>query len=103
MLLRWANSQFNNKISNKKASADCIAAMIDEIKPFVFVCYYDKIEPEEANKKAPENSYFQFVILSLILSLISLGCIVFALPILREKLACLLLWRGWMKFKFFRW
>lgn len=94
MLLRWANSQFNNKISNKKASADCIAALIDEIKPFVFVCYYDKIEPEEANKKAPENSYFQFVILSLILSLISLGCIVFALPILREKIGMSTILKG---------
>lgn len=94
MLLRWANSQFNNKISNKKASADYIAAMIDEIKPFVFVCYYDKIEPEEAHKKAPENSYFQFVILSLILSLISLGCIVFALPILREKIGMSTILKG---------
>ncbi len=60
--------------------------MMEEIKPFVFVCYYDKIEPEEADEKDPENSYFLLVSLFLI----SPGCIVFVLPILGEKLACLL-------------
>lgn len=60
--------------------------MMEEIKPFVFVCYYDKNEPEEADEKDPENSYFLLVSLFLI----SPGCIVFVLPILGEKLACLL-------------
>lgn len=60
--------------------------MTEEIKPFVFVYYYDKSEPEEAEKKDPENSYFLLVRLFLIPP----GCIVFVLPILGEKLACLL-------------
>lgn len=70
----------------KKVLAAYIVVMMEEIKPFVFVCYYDKIEPEEADNKDPENSYFLLVSLSLI----SPRCIVFVLPILGEKLACLL-------------
>lgn len=86
MLLCLTNSQFNNKISNKKASTAYIVVMMAEIKPFVFVYYYDKIEPEKADKKDPENSYFLLVRLCLIPP----GCTVFVLPILGEKLACLL-------------
>lgn len=47
--------------------------MMEEIKPFLFVCYYDKIDPEEADEKDPGNSYFLLVSLFLI----SAGCIVF--------------------------
>lgn len=60
--------------------------MIEEIKPIVFVFCYDKIEPEVAGRKDPENSHF----LLLSLFLISPGRIVFVLPILGEKLAYLL-------------
>lgn len=60
--------------------------MMEEIKPFVFVFCYDKIEPEVAGRKGPENSYFLLVSLFLI----SPGRIVFVLPILGEKLAYLL-------------
>lgn len=88
--LRLTNSQFNNRISNKKTSTAYTLAMIEEIKPFVFVYYYNKIEPEEAEKKKPENSYFLLVSLFLIPA----GWTVFVLPILGEKLACLLFWRG---------
>lgn len=49
ILLCWTNSQFNNKTSNKKASTAYIV-MMEEIKPFVVVFYYDKIEPEEADE-----------------------------------------------------
>lgn len=35
--------------------------MMEEIKPFVFVCYYGNVVPEEADKKDPENSYFLLV------------------------------------------
>lgn len=59
---------------------------MEEVKPFVSVFYYDKIEPEAADQKDPENTYFLLVSLFLI----SPGCIMFVLPILWEKLACLL-------------
>lgn len=81
LFLCWTNSQFNNKISNKKASTPCIVVIMEEIKPFAFVCYNDKIEHEEADEKDPENCYFLLVSLFLI----SPGCIVFVLPILGKN------------------
>lgn len=60
--------------------------MMEEIKPFFFVFCYDKIESDVAGKKDPENRHFLLVRLFLI----SLGRIVFVLPILGEKLAYLL-------------
>lgn len=35
----------------KKASTVYIVVMMEEIKPFVILCYGDKIEPEEADQK----------------------------------------------------
>lgn len=90
ILLCWTNSQFNNKTLNKKtASAAYIVVRKDKIKSyFVLLLCYNKIEPEiEAQKKKKygrnaENSYFRPVSIYLI----SLGRIVFVLPILGEKL-----------------
>lgn len=87
-LLCWTNSQFNNKSSNKKAWTTYIVVMMAEIKPFLFVCFYDKIEPEEA--KRLKTVIFSFISLFLF----SPGCIVFVLPILGEKIGMSTILKG---------
>lgn len=83
----------------KKQKTPCILVIMEEIKPFAFVCYNDKIEHEEADEKDPENSYFSAG--KPFPHFTGVHCVCPANS--WEKLACLLFWRGWMKFKFFRW